>query len=749
VCGVLNVVQTRPSSGPVRGRPNESTLALKVSDLAIALLGCIAGFVAASTDAAPTGHPLTDTVLAGIGVGLITVIGSRASWWALAVAAVTASILNPSLIVLGVLAGAIPVALRVWRLDRPELLALSAATTFNVLIRAGEDRFFGFTSIVALLCAAAIFVTGIRRFSKRVRRAAMIGATSVLIFVVVAAAGTGYAVATARDSLSDGVRSAELGVAALEHDRFDEATEWFRRSADQLRLANKQLDRPWVQPAAFVPVLAQHRDAVVDMSATGAAGAATVADALERIDVEDLRVRGGRIDLDALAAIASPLSDVRTALDELQVSTDHAHSPWLIPKAAAVLDDFDESIDEHLPSLDNALTAIGMAPDMLGAQEPRHYLLLLTTPAESHGLGGAIESYAELTASDGVLTMTRTGRAADLDAAAQAADARVNGPAEFLDQYGRFGYEGDGGRIGDDAFRNLTMTPHFPWVGEIAASVYQQTTGRPIDGVIVADPFVISRLLSYTGPVDLPSVDQQLSVDNAILYLLHDQYLIGDGDNETHRDALAEAASVTFEASMSGNLPDPIQLATDLGPLVEQRRLLFWSAHDDEQDLLQVLGIDGAIPDLRGGDGWAFTVANGVGNKIDSYLVRRARYVSTEVDGITIGTLHIELGNTAPAEGLSRHIIGGGGRFGLPQGSSRLYLSVYSALGLDSMTVNGERVDVDAGVERGWNVYSSIVDIASGETAVVEADLAGVIQQPAEVVSWVQPMTSPLEILAD
>ncbi len=54
-----------------------------------------------------------------------------------------------------------------------------------------------------------------------------------------------------------------------------------------------------------------------------------------------------------------------------------------------MLDDFDESIDEHLPSLDNALTAIGMAPDMLGADGPRRYLLLFTTPAESQGLGGS------------------------------------------------------------------------------------------------------------------------------------------------------------------------------------------------------------------------------------------------------------------------------------------------------------------------------------------------------------------------
>ena len=233
-------------------------------------------------------------------------------------------------------------------------------------------------------------------------------------------------------------------MSALEQDRFDDAAKLFERSADDLRYASAQLDRPWVRPASLVPVLAQHRDAVVDMSATGAVGAATVADALDRIDIDGLRLIDGHVDLDALAAIENPLGDVRAALDELQAATDDAQSPWLIPKARLVLDDFDESIDEHLPSLDNALTAVGMAPDMLGADEPRRYLLLFTTAAESRGLGGFIGSYAELTADDGALSLTNSGQVADLDAAAQAAGARVTGPAEFVEQYGQFGYDRDG-----------------------------------------------------------------------------------------------------------------------------------------------------------------------------------------------------------------------------------------------------------------------------------------------------------------
>ena len=144
---------------------------------------------------------------------------------------------------------------------------------------------------------------------------------------------------------------------------------------------------------------------------------------------------------------------------------------------------------------------------MLGADEPRTYLVLFTTPSESRGLGGFVGSYAELTVDDGQLTLSDFGRAQDLDAAAGQAGARVDGHEEFLRQYGRFGFDADGA-VGDAAFRNLAMTPDFPTVAEIAADLYAQTTGRQVDGVIAMDPFVVSALLRYTGPIDLPTLDR-------------------------------------------------------------------------------------------------------------------------------------------------------------------------------------------------------------------------------------------------
>ncbi len=413
-------------------------------------------------------------------------------------------------------------------------------------------------------------------------------------------------------------------------------------------------------------------------------------------------------------------------------------------RAVYQLDDFSESIDEHLPTLDQALDAIRVAPQMLGASAPRNYLVLFTTPSESRGLGGMPGTYAELQVDDGALSLGDVGRVQDLDGAAQQAGAVVH-DAEFLKQYGQFGYEQDG-HVADASFRNLTMTPDFPTVGSIAADLYQQTTGRHVDGVIAMDPFVLSGLLRYTGPLQLTTLPETLTADNATDFLLRGQYVAANDDTDLRVDSLAEMASLTFQKLVTGSLPEPITLSRDMGPLVGQRRLMMWSANADEQALFRRVGLAGAMPTPSGADGWSVAVTNGGGNKIDSFLDRKAGFqATTDASGTTDATVHLELTNNAPADGLPRYVIGN--RVGLPSGTSRLYVSFYSPLALTSVNVDGVPTPVGVGTEHGWNVYSLYVDLAPGQTRSFDVSLRGVVADPGKVVTWTQPLATPVQPL--
>jgi hypothetical protein len=732
----------------VHGRA-ERPRTLLDDDALVAVVSLIAGLAAAAGRAAPTGHPLTDAVLTGVGTALIVLVGALAPWWVAVVVAATAGAvaLQPALVLLAVVA----LAAGLWAgaVKRPArvLVAASLALSFNVLGRAELGGPIGAAAVVSALAVVLVFVTGIRRRSKVTRRLAWGGAALGALFVAGASVGFAYEAASSRHELASGLNTAELGVVALENGRFDEAADWFRQAQGYLASANQNLDQPWARAAAVVPVVARYQSAVSDMSHVGADGAGVVADALGQIDLDRLRPVNGKFDLAALADLSAPLGRVRDSLLRLQDTADEARSDWLAQRATYELDDFDASVGEHLPGLENALQAIQLAPKMLGADGPRTYLLLFTTPSESRSLGGFVGSYAELTVDDGQLSLGSFGRSQDLDAAALAAGAKIHGHADFVEEFGNsYGYDTDGqGSVGDAAFRNLTATANYPWVGEIAADLYAQTTGRHVDGVITMDPYVVATLLGYTGPVHLASLGQDVAPQDAAQFLLRDQYVVGAAENDVRADSLAEASALAFQGLLSGKLPEPIQLARDLAPLTGARRLLLWSAQPDEQALLETVGISGRLPVLDGADGWSFAVTNLAGNKIDSFLQRKASYSATTDPrtGVTTGTMHIELTNTAPADGLPRYVIGN--LVGKPNGTSSLVVSLYSPLGLDGVSVGGTAVGVAPGNEDGWRTYRFPVDIPPGATVTIDATLSGTVAHPDQVVTWTQPLASDLQ----
>ena len=195
------------------------------------------------------------------------------------------------------------------------------------------------------------------------------------------------------------------------------------------------------------------------------------------------------------------------------------------------------------------------------------------------------------------------------------------------------------------------MTADFPQVGAEARAAYARTTGRSVDGVIALDPQVLAALLWYADPIQLTTFDQQLDPYNAAQFLLHDQYLAVGGPDPAV-DAVSEVGPLVVDTLLAGAMPDPTTLARDLGPLAADRRLLMWSADPEAQQLLERVGLGGAIPALDGREGWAVTVSNAAGNKIDSFLSAMTSYDSSldTATGLTSAVIRVELTNTAPPQ---------------------------------------------------------------------------------------------------
>lgn len=275
------------------------------------------------------------------------------------------------------------------------------------------------------------------------------------------------------------------------------------------------------------------------------------------------------------------------------------------------------------------------------------------------------------------------------------------------------------------------MPAHFPYVAEVATILYPQSGGRDIDGVVAMDPYVVEALMAYTGPIEVPEFGVTVRPEGALEFILAEQYLLavdeedGTFGNESRVDALETLGEAVITELLASDLPEPANLASDLAPLVDERRLLLWTHDAAEQDLLDRIGLLGGIPPLGADGGFSVSVTNAGASKIDVFLGREVE-TRIEVDaGGERGLIaEVTLTNNAPASGLPDYVIGNS--LGLPNGTSRLWVSFYGPDTLSVATLDGEPLGLEPQREAGWGAFAHFLTLGPGESAdySLEFDLA-------------------------
>ncbi len=697
----------------------------RVDERAALVIGVVGGVLAAAGPAAPTGVQGVDAVVVTFAVAAVVWASASAPWWALAAAAGVAAVVavDPLPAVIGGAAFGAALLIGVRRRDLGWLRAGVAAVAANVLIRSELDGFLGLSALVGITIGVALFGLGLRRRPAGVRRRGWTAAAAVGVLALAAVVVTGAATVVARSDVLLSSRTARQGIEALDAGDYEAAADLLGRAADGFARADGRFGGPLASSGRVVPVLSQNLRAAADLSAAAADSLAEASRALREVADQDRAVVGGTVDLDAIAAVEEPLLRVREAVAAMREATRGVRSPWLIAPVQDEIVDLEAEFDENAPRLDNAIAAVRLAPGMLGAEGPRRYLILFTSPSEARGLGGFIGNYAEVVVDDGTFAVTELARRSELERYVRRNGATCGAcPDELLGRYGRFGLTtGPDGGVGDRAWSNLTMPAHFPYVAEAAADLYPQSGGRPVDGVLVMDPYVVAALMRYTGPIDVPELGVTVEPDDAAWFILHDQYTLatdvgGAIDNPNRVDALETLGQEVVTRLLAGRLPPPEELAGVLAPLVDERRLLVWTVPAAERDLLERTGLLGALPEPGDAGGFSVSVTNAGASKIDVFL-RRTVDVSVEPapDGGRRLVAEVTLTNTAPASGLSEYLIGNS--VGLPDGSSRLFVTFYGPSRLVAATLDGEPTGLEPSREAGWAAFGDFVDLRSGESA--------------------------------
>ncbi len=304
----------------------------------------------------------------------------------------------------------------------------------------------------------------------------------------------------------------------------------------------------------------------------------------------------------------------------------------------------------------------------------------------------------------------------------------ATGPASELDEwlarYGPFNLtSGPDGTTGPEPWKNINMSPDVATTGRAIADLYPQSGGGRLDGVFVMDVYTLARLLEFTGPVPLPEGGQVLTSETAADFLLNDQYDLTKVDARV--DLLEAFSKSVIDALLTGTMPAPATLVDTLGPMVHQGRLTGWMVRPNEQAILEQMGMAGTLPEPGVGDGVAVVFNNAVGNKIDYYLSSDATYEVTADarTGSTTARLDVTMTNNAPTEGEPGYVIGN--PIGLPVGTNRTRISVFTRLPVTTALLDGQPVIVEPGAEADYFVTSAYVVLPAGTTSTLSLELAG------------------------
>ncbi|MFB9647194.1 DUF4012 domain-containing protein [Microbacterium terregens] len=496
---------------------------------------------------------------------------------------------------------------------------------------------------------------------------------------------------------------------------------------------------PWVGPqlAAFATVAAS----IDDVAGTALTPLAEVA---STFSVDALRPVDGRVDLSGFVAIQDAAATGASGIDRATASVDSIdRTPLLAPLRTAV-DEVSALLRETRDGTGALARATVLLPAMLGAEGPRDYLVLFQNNAEWRSLGGIPGAMAVIHTDGGAMTLAGQESSSDYpkyDTSVLPLEPEAE--AIYGQRPGRW-------------IQNVTQIPDFTVSGALAREMWaREHGGQQVDGVLSLDPVALSYLLQATGPVTLPTGDV-LTAENAVPLLLNEVYQRYERPADQD-DFFAAAAASVFSALSAGGV-DPAALVSALAQAGDEHRLLIWSAHPDDQAVLDGTTLAGRLP-ATDAEATRFGVYlnDGTGSKMDYYVAADSTVAWNECvigsAGTASGTatLSVTVTSNAPADAANLpSYITGGGSFGVPGGIVRTmgYLYLPEGAELLDATITGD-LGFGGGMHDGRRVLTFNVDLAPGASATATATVRAPAGSSPQLLVESTPTIAPTPIVAD
>lgn len=311
---------------------------------------------------------------------------------------------------------------------------------------------------------------------------------------------------------------------------------------DSARNARIATSHPIWRGGESIPLIGDDLRAIRLLAGAADELVSDVAAPLLEFDLSSVGPTEGALNVDAVAELGQRIESVAPITERLQIRliAEGIETEGLLKPLKAPVEQALDAIDIAADVMRRVAILSPQLPTMLGAEEPRDYLVLVQNTAEMRTLGGNPGNMLMLTFDEGRMTITQQASRFDVNTRRDAPIVPLNPWTEelYTDRVGKF-------------IQDTTMTPDFAQTAHLARAFWSETLGDPGDAVLAIDPILLSHLLKATGPVELAG-GETLKPGNVVDELLSRVYWrFPGGTEESARqqdEFFTTAAAAVFNA---------------------------------------------------------------------------------------------------------------------------------------------------------------------------------------------------------
>lgn len=296
-------------------------------------------------------------------------------------------------------------------------------------------------------------------------------------------------------------------------------------------------------------------------------------------------------------------------------------------------------IDTVLPDWKGGLDAMALAPELLGADHPREYIVMVQNSDELRPTGGFISSIVRVRVEHGDITGLDFKDSYAIDNPATPHPPPPAPLAKYMN-------------AGAWYLRDANWSPDLPTTARDFFTLYG---GAQSDGVIATNLNLVENLLEASGPVTIPGTGERIDADNA-LAVMQAHYESPQGEGQTgdwwaHRKDFNGKLLVTILDRMRDGEFDHFKMAQALAHALNSKDLMFYMNDADVQAKVEAAGWAGKL-DQKSGDSIEVIDANLGFNKVDPNIVRNFRYaVKLDATGTGQSEVILNYQNLSPSNG--------------------------------------------------------------------------------------------------